>query len=450
MAIVLAKSKQVSPAKQDSPARSKQVSPARRAAFEILREVEAGAFSSVLLAAHEPALKPSDRTLTHELVLGVLRWQLWLDKSIEHFAKRSVASLDRAVRLTLRLGLYQLRFLERIPASAAVNESVNLVRSARVSSAAAFVNAVLRRAIRESDFDPTAEVIDPVEKLAVETSHPTWLIQRWVESFGLDKTEAFACVNNLVPPTAFRVVKGDSNGIVAQLTEAGGILESSVIAQDAWRVASATSLVRELAANGKIYLQDEASQLVAQTVNVEPGERILDLCAAPGGKATLMAQQAEDRALIVASDISARRLETVTRTKILHDLKSIKAVVLDAAQNLPFENSVFDRILIDAPCSGTGTLRRNPEIRWRLTDQDIHELAAQQKLFLRNAVRVLKPGGQLVYSTCSVERHENEQVIEAFLREHTGFKLLNTRRLWPQHEGTDGFFIASLQLATQQ
>jgi 16S rRNA (cytosine967-C5)-methyltransferase len=143
-------------------------------------------------------------------------------------------------------------------------------------------------------------------------------------------------------------------------------------------------------------------------------------------------------------------LETLIKTKSLHDFKSIKSVALDAAQQLPFENKVFDRILVDAPCSGTGTLARKPEIRWRISEQDIQQLATQQKLFLENAARVLKPGGQLVYSTCSVERDENEQVIETFLREHHEFSLINTRRLWPQREGTDGFFFASLQLATQQ
>src|SRR5689334_5987976 len=177
---------------------------------------------------------------------------MWLDKLIEHFAQRRVESLDLAVRLALRLGLYQLRFLERIPASAAVNESVNLVRSARVSSAAAFVNAVLRRAIRESDFDPSAG-LDPLEKLAVQTSHPFWLLQRWVEAFGLEETEAFARANNLVPPTAFRLVGGDSregkpdaSQIVDRLREAGAVVELSRVAADAWRVAGATSLVREL------------------------------------------------------------------------------------------------------------------------------------------------------------------------------------------------------------
>ena len=448
-----------------------QISPARREAFEILREVEAGAFSSILLASEEPKLKPADRALTHELVLGVLRWQLWLDKLIEHFTKRNVESLDLPVRLALRIGLYQLRFLTRIPASAAVNESVNLVRSAKVSSAASFVNAVLRRAIREGEVDPAAAVQDPTEKLAIETSHPAWLIARWIEAFGAEEAEAFARANNRVPPTAFRLLTGNSGEILDRLREANGILEPSTVAEDAWRVSGATALVRELAAAGKIYLQDEASQLVAQTVDVKPGERALDLCAAPGGKTTLMARRAEDhalraedrtpraedrtprvedRALIVASDRSAKRLDTVIKISASHNLTSIKSLLLDAAQLLPFETSVFDRILVDAPCSGTGTLRRNPEIRWRISESDIHELAAQQKLFLKNAARVLKPGGRLVYSTCSVERDENEAVVRDFLQDNRHFELLQTTRTWPHREGTDGFFIASFRLATQQ
>jgi 16S rRNA (cytosine967-C5)-methyltransferase len=435
----------------------KQVSPARRAAFEILREVEAGAFSSILLATEEPKLKFADRALTHELVLGVLRWQLWLDKLIEHFTKRKVESLDVAVLLALRLGLYQLRFLTRVPARAAVNESVNLVRSAKVSSASSFVNAVLRRAIREGEFDPASGATDPIEKLAIETSHPVWLIGRWIESFGREETEAFARANNRVAPTSFRLLKRDENRIVEQLRAAGAIIEPSKVAEDAWRVSGAASLVRELAEEGKIYLQDEASQLVAQTVDLKAGERALDLCAAPGGKTTLMAQRANDNAarvensaLIVASDRSAKRLDTVIKMTASQNLTSLKPLLLDAAQQLPFGNSVFDRILVDAPCSGTGTLRRNPEIRWRISNRDITDLATQQRLFLKNAARVLKPGGQLVYSTCSVEPDENEAVVRHFLQNNQQFEQLTTRRTWPQHEGTDGFFIASFRLATQQ
>jgi 16S rRNA (cytosine967-C5)-methyltransferase len=331
-----------------------------------------------------------------------------------------------------------------------VNEAVNLVRSAKVSSAAAFVNAVLRRAIREANYDPASQATDPIEKLAIQTSHPAWLIQRWIEAFGGEEAEAFARANNLVPPTAFRVVNGDFQEILERLREAHGIVEPSAVAEDAWRISGASSLVRELAAEGKIYLQDEASQLVAQTVDLQPGERALDLCAAPGGKTTLIAHRSGNSALIVASYRSAKRLDTVTRITASQNLTSIKSLLLDAAQQLPFENSVFDRILIDAPCSGTGTLRRNPEIRWRISEADIHELAAQQKLFLKHAARVLKPGGQLVYSTCSVERDENEQVIAACEESHRSFQLQKTSRTWPHREGTDGFFIASFRLATQQ
>ncbi|HKU72391.1 MAG TPA: 16S rRNA (cytosine(967)-C(5))-methyltransferase RsmB [Pyrinomonadaceae bacterium] len=422
---------------------SKEITPARGAAFKILKQVETGAFSSILLAAEEPHLSPADRALCHELVLGVLRWQLRLDKILEHFSKRAIESLDPPVRIALRLGLYQLRYLTRIPASAAVNESVSLVRAARLSSATALVNAVLRRATREADYDPAAEVSDPFEKIAIQTSHPVWLIDRWAEAFGLDQAESFANANNMMPPTAFRVVanRASQSEILSKL----GAPEASEIVDVAWRVSAAASLLRELSAAGEIYIQDEASQLVAKEVNVQPKERVLDLCAAPGGKTTLMADRSEDRAFIVAADISATRMATVINTMRLHELKSIKPVIVDATESLPFAERSFDKLLVDAPCSGTGTLRRNPEIRWRLTPVDIVKLAEQQKQILRRAVEMVKPGGRLIYSTCSVEPEENEEVIEEVLVQDTRFELLKTMRTWPQGEGCDGFFISIFQ-----
>ncbi len=219
-------------------AKTKEFSPARVAAFKILEQVESGAFSSILLAAEEPKLQPLDRALCHELVLGVLRWQLRLDKIVEHFSKRRIETLDLPVRIALRLGLYQLRYLTRIPESAAVNESVSLVRAARLSSATAFVNAVLRRAIREAEYDPAAEVSDPLEKIAINTSHPRWLIERWATSFGVEVTEAFARANNTVPPTVFRVVKNRANEseVLERLRSAGTTLERSNVTDGAWRV----------------------------------------------------------------------------------------------------------------------------------------------------------------------------------------------------------------------
>jgi 16S rRNA (cytosine967-C5)-methyltransferase len=422
---------------------SKEISPARLAAFNILKQVESGAFSSILLAAEEPHLRPADKALCHELVLGVLRWQLRLDKILEHFSERSVESLDQGVRIALRLGLYQLRYLTRIPASAAVNESVSLVRAARLSSATAFVNAVLRRATREREYDPAAEVSDPLERIAIQTSHPVWLIDRWVQSFGLDHAESFATANNMMPPTAFRVVANRANQseILSKLNTA----ESSDIVDGAWRISGETALLRELMATGEIYLQDEASQLVAQELEVKRGERVLDLCAAPGGKTTLMADKSGDSAFIVAADRSPTRMATVVNTMQSHELKSIKPMLLDALEALPFASDSFDKVLVDAPCSGTGTLRRNPEIRWRLTPVDIVKLANQQKQILRRAVDMVKPGGRLVYSTCSVEPEENEEVIEEVLSSAERFQLLKTTRTWPQREGCDGFFISMFE-----
>jgi 16S rRNA (cytosine967-C5)-methyltransferase len=423
---------------------SNEISPARLAAFKILKQVETGAFSSILLAAEEPYLQPADRALCHELVLGVLRRQLRLDKILEHFSKRSIESLDQGVRIALRLGLYQLRYLSRIPGSAAVNESVSLVRAARLSSATAFVNAVLRRAIREAEYDPVAEISDRLERIAIQTSHPVWLFDRWATAFGLDEAESFANANNVQPPTAFRVVanRTDQAEVLSKLS---GAVESSKIVDGAWRVSGATSLLRDLSATGKIYLQDEASQLAAYELEVKPAERVLDLCAAPGGKTTLIADRSGDSALIVAADKSSARIATVVNTMHLHELKSIKPVILDAVEPLPFAAGSFDKVLVDAPCSGTGTLRRNPEIRWRLTPVDIVRLAEQQKQILRRAVEMVNPGGRLVYSTCSVEPEENEEVIEEVLTNDERFQLLKTKRTWPHREGCDGFFISIFQ-----
>lgn len=428
-------------------AKVKEISPARLAAFNILQQVETGAFSSVLLASEELRLQSADRALCHELVLGVLRWQGYLDKIVEHFSKRRIESLDPAVRIALRLGLYQLHFLTRIPASAAVNESVSLVRVARLSSATAFVNALLRRAIREPEYDPAIEVSDPLDRIAVQTSHPAWLIDRWARSFGVAEAEAFAKANNVVPPTAFRVVstKANESVVLSKLSEAGATLESSDVAHGAWRVSGATSLLRELSAAGEIYLQDEASQLVAQIVAAKPGERVLDLCAAPGGKTTQIADRSG--ALIVAADLSATRLETIKATMRLHELENISPVLLDATEPLPFAPHSFDKVLVDAPCSGTGTLRRNPEIRWRLSPAGVAQLAEQQKQILRRAVEMVKHGGHLIYSTCSVEHDENEQVIQDVLASDAHFRPLKTIRTWPHREGSDGFFIAVFEAA---
>ncbi|HEX6189530.1 MAG TPA: 16S rRNA (cytosine(967)-C(5))-methyltransferase RsmB [Pyrinomonadaceae bacterium] len=441
------------------------VSPARRSAFEILRRVETeSAYASMLLAALDSKMREDDRALCHELVLGVLRRKLWLDKTLEHFGDRKIEKLDLAVRLALQVGLYQLRFLTRVPASAAVNESVNFVRASRVKSAAGFVNAVLRRATREPDHDPAAAIVDPIRKLSIETSHPPWLIERWVQAFGFDETAAFAHANNQAAATAVRLTakasrhKDTAERVLQNLRDAGTEVTASQIAPDSWRVMGASNVVRELANDGLIYLQDEASQLLAHLLNVEPNQRVLDLTAAPGSKATHIAALAPS-ATIVAGDVHPHRVETMRRLAVKQEAR-ISVLVHDATEPLPFTDESFDRVLLDAPCSGTGTLRRNPEIRYRLRPDDVSELAEQQKQMLARAAIVVRPGGHLLYSTCSVEPEENEKVVDQFASNHSAFRAIKPAsafssfmphpssfqlRLWPHRQGSDGFFIAAYE-----
>lgn len=433
------------------------VSPARRSAFEILRRVEAeAAYASVLLAALDPAMREDDRSLCHELVFGLLRRRLWLDRSLEHFANRRIEGLDLAVRLALELGLYQLRFLSRIPPSAAVNESVNLVRAARVKSAGSFVNAVLRRATREPDYDPSAGIEDPIERLSIEISHPQWLLDRWANAFGFEEAANLARANNQPAPVAFRLTpksQGNKEQILGELA-AADVLRSEV-APDSWRVIGAGRVAQDLARDGLIYLQDEASQLVAHLLNAEGSHRVLDLAAAPGSKATHIAMLAPGTT-IVGGDLYPHRIAT-TRGLAATQGAQLHFLVHDATQPLPFREKSFDRVLLDAPCSGTGTLRRNPEIRWRLQPADIEELSSQQSTMLANAAKLVRSHGRVVYSTCSVEVEENERVVESFLAENEDFVRLELKgpqelqtpngdiRTWPHHQDVDGFFVAALE-----
>ncbi len=437
------------------------VSIARRAAFEILRRVESeSAYAAPLLVAETEGMRGEDQRLCYELVLGVLRWQLWLDRAIEFYAGRKVPTFDSPVLLSLRLGLYQLRFLTRVPASAAVNESVNLVYEARLRSAAPLVNAVLRRAAREPQYDPAAQVSNAIEQIAVETSHPVWLVERWVERFGETETKAFAHANNETPASAFRINGlrvSEEEDVLGVIRAAGGQLEESRIAPGAWRAKGAGKILRELNQEGKIYLQDEASQLVASVLDARSGERVLDACAAPGSKTTHAAIKANDEAFVVAGDIHAHRLRVVGESVVRQNLRRVSSVVLDASRELPFVEEAFDRVLVDAPCTGTGTLRRNPEIRWRISNANIIELSEIQKRILAQAAKRVRAGGRLVYSTCSVEREENEEVVEAFLCERSDFAVLpdavpaalrtkdGAARTWPHRHDTDSFFIVAFK-----
>jgi 16S rRNA (cytosine967-C5)-methyltransferase len=429
------------------------ISPARVAAFEILRKIELErAFSSVLLPLYEQRLSVKDRALCHNLTLGVLRKQIYLDKIIDFLVGKK---LDSAVRIILRIGLYQLLFLDKIPAYSAINESVNLVQKAKKTSAKGLVNAVLRRATREKI---ALNYTDEIERITVETSHPHWLIEKWREQFGLEEAEKIARANNETPNTVFRLTCKSDDDTLLILKKLGLEIAESEFVANAWKISSGSNeILRAYADDGKIYFQDEASQIVGQTVQIKDGESFLDVCAAPGSKTTQIANRnLSTENLQIAGDFYDHRVRTLKANCFRQGATSVNIVCYDAEQSLPFADEAFDCILIDAPCSGTGTIRHNPEIRYFLGAEDFEHLAAKQLKILQNASKNLKTNGSLVYSTCSMEREENEAVIEKFIAANDNFTKAapnvakqfltaeNYARTFPQRDETDGFFIAEL------
>jgi 16S rRNA (cytosine967-C5)-methyltransferase len=367
----------------------------RSVAFDILADVERGGFASDLLLERSAGLDSRDAGLTSEIVFGTLRYQLQLDFLVEHYSGRTAQRLDSEVRIALRMGIYQLRYLDRIPRHAAVAESVELIKRARKRSAAGFVNAVLRKVDRSSVAWPDR---------AVALSHPEWLLARWERQFGPDAAEGIARAN-LRPPEPY--VR-----IPARCPLPPGLEATNI-----------PGCYRGLDAE---YRQmDISSQSIVPLLGLRPGDRFLDLCAAPGNKT---AQALEAPIHAVACDAQFNRLS------LLKELPA-SLVQLDARQPLPF-GQVFDRVLVDAPCSGTGTLSRNPEIKWRLQEADLAAFRERQKAILQNALEVLKPDGLLVYSTCSLEREENEDVAGPFA-ERTIYRI-------PGRDAGDGFFAAMI------
>jgi 16S rRNA (cytosine967-C5)-methyltransferase len=396
------------------------VSASRKIAFEVLRRVEAEAAyaSDVLHAELGPAVKPADAALATELTLGVLRWRRLLDFLLERQLKKPLARMDLPVALALRMGLYQLRFLEKIPARAAVHESVELVRRAKKSSAASLVNAVLRR-LAEGARQPVESLLPPglplAERLGILHSHPTWMVERWLGRWGQARTVALLEANNRAPRLSCALNEpARRDEIFASLEKAGLRVEPGGLLRTAFAVSGGSPARSEAFRRGWISIQDEASQAIPLLLDVQAGDRVADLCAAPGGKSAVLARAAGPRGMVVAADRHAHRLRAMREQFARLALHEVRVVELDATHALPFRDS-FQRILVDAPCSGTGTLARHPEIRWRLRAEQLAELHAMQAAMLRAAARHLAPGGRLVYSTCSLEVEENESVVAEIL-----------------------------------
>jgi len=409
------------------------VSPAREAAFQILRRVESGrAFGVDLLQQPQvSALREVDRNLATELVMGAMRWHGELDFQIERLSGKPLKYFDPEIATILRLGIYQIRFLEKIPKSAVVNEAVELAKSARKRSAAGLVNAVLRKceppAWRRTAMEKQQP--DPGVLESLRRSFPAWLLERWERNFGPAAANAVAWASNAVPHTTLRVCRGERREVQRQLAGEGIQTEPGKYACQALTVESGHVQASRAVRGGWVVIQDEASQLVAALVAPERNQRVLDLCAAPGIKTCQLAE-ALGHGTLVACDLSAPRLRTMVRLvrERIPTGVSLHMVRLDGRRSLPF-GSTFDRILVDVPCSGTGTLARNPEIKWRLQPSDLPRLAQAQEKMLTNALAVLAPGGRLVYATCSLEPEENEQVVERALQAAGGFRLLAAAEL---------------------
>jgi 16S rRNA (cytosine967-C5)-methyltransferase len=441
--------------------------------LRVLERVErSGAYADLALhsALTRSDLAASDRALTTDLVCGTLRWRGRLDFLLAHVLERDPAKLEPRVAQLLQLGAYQLTIADRIHPAAAVDQTVRTARAAGLERAAGLVNAVLRRLAREhSEIALPSLESDPLGHLTHALSLPAWLAERWLESWGAEAAAALARASNEVPPLTVRVnpLRAEREPLLAALREHFPEARACRFAPEGIVLGRGGNPGREPAfLEGRFTVQDEASQLVAVLLGARAGERILDLCAAPGTKTTAIAERLGEAGEVVAADRNPRRLALVGRDARRLGLANVTTREIDGTGPLASLAGPrpFDRVLVDAPCSGLGTLRRNPDARWRVRRSDLPRLAEIQHALLCNAASVLRPGGTLVYSTCTLTKEENEAVVDAFLGEAKDFRrkppaalpegLLplvaedGFLRSLPHVHGTDGFFAAALERAT--
>jgi len=456
------------------------ISRARTIAFDVLlRVAKQNAYADDALRAElDASVRSEDAGLATELAFGVLRWQKRLDFFIDRSLEKAGRPLDEEIRIALRLGVYQLLFLDRVPARAAVHESVELVKRARKSSAASLVNAILRKVGKEGSQTESAdesiarllpEGLPLAERVGIQYSHPTWMVERWLKIFGEERTRRLLAANNRVPALSGYVLDPSRREEAKLSLERSGCrVQAGRLLRDALVVTGGNPAAGEALREGWVAIQDEASQAVAHLVAVEPGDTVLDLCAAPGGKTLILARAAGTRGRVIAADLREHRVRAMKERLAAMGIRNVEAMTLDGSRPLPFDRP-FDRILVDVPCSGTGTLARHPEIRWKLRAEDLSDLRVRQIRLLRNALPSLAPGGRLVYATCSLEPEENESVVKDVLESvGGGFHIVSARtsiegllqdsvrpdslvssdgffRTFPPETGTDGFFAAAIE-----
>lgn len=432
---------------------------ARAAALKALAGSELGAAKSDELLAAElsgPELKPTDRALAKELVSGVLRNRGRLDHVLDRSLKQGLGSLTAWERNNLRLGLYQLSSLDRIPQSAAVNESVKLAKRFGRRGTIGLTNAVLRDIIRKRSWAKPLEIADSYRRLAVEHSHPEWLVRRWITELGEDQAIALLAAGNREAPVTIRPnrLKATTESLQQALAESGFEPRRNALigaALDIGRPAGLTAAPEFR--QGLFYIQDAAAQLVGALAVAAAGPLNLDLCCSPGGKLTAVAEASSPGCLTIGADIGIAKLRRVRQNLSRLGIGGVQLVCADAARFATRRH--FDLVLADVPCSGLGVLRRRLDLRWRIRPEDVARLAALQAAILEAAAGLVAPGGTLLYSTCTLTPEENEQQVDRFLGVHSEFRAAvpdlpdRFRRgpflyLWPHRHGADGAFAACL------
>ncbi|CAM2818918.1 16S rRNA (cytosine(967)-C(5))-methyltransferase RsmB [Paenibacillus sediminis] len=426
---------------------------ARETALDVLTKVEEeGAYSNLLLNQYlqYAELSKADAGLATELVYGTISRLNTIDYFLDTFVNKGVRKLQPWVRGLLRLSFYQLHYLDRIPAHAAVNEAVNIAKRRGHQGISGMVNGVLRNVLRRKDELVLPDNLPVAKRIALEHSHPEWLVARWIKQYGEETAEEICKANNEPPAVSVRVntLKTNRDALMEQMTEAGCEVVPSTLSKDGIVVLSGGNMaLTNWYKQGLFSIQDESSMLVAERVAPQPGMRVLDCCAAPGGKTTHMAEKMNDEGQIIANDVHPHKKKLIDEQVKRLGLTSVETTVSDALTLAKqYAPQSFDRILLDAPCSGFGVIRRKPDLKWAKTPEDIKDISALQYELLQSVSTLLRPEGVLVYSTCTIEKDENEAIVNRFIEEHPQFKATFEQILPHQHH-SDGFFIARIQKA---